>query len=107
MPFGGVRVELPIDYRANASYDAGPWAAYTELGTGLQGRSFGAGGEVRLGDIDLRAAAVYSRELWSPAGGIGVDLVGPLAVDLAVYANSANVARRRDPALAISLRFNR
>ena len=107
VPIGEVRVELPIDYRANVAYDPGPWAAVAEFGRGLQGKSFHGGGEIRLGMIDLRGGAVYSRELWNPAGGVGVNMSDRVALDLAVYGNSANIERKRHPAIAVSLRFNR
>ena len=74
MPVGDVRVELPIDYRANVGYDVDRWAAVAEFGRGLQGKSFHGGGEIRLGTIDVRGGAVYSRELWNPAGGVGLNM---------------------------------
>ena len=104
---GEVRVELPIDYRANVGYDPGRWAAVAEFGRGLQGKSFHGGGEIRLGTIDLRGGAVYSRELWNPAGGAGINISDRIALDVAVYGNSANIERKRNPAIAVSLRFNR
>jgi hypothetical protein len=107
VPIGEVRVELPIDYRANVGYDPGPWAAVAEFGRGLQGKSFHGGGEIRLGMIDLRGGAVYSRELWNPAGGVGINMSDRIALDVAVYGNSANIERKRNPAIAVSLRFNR
>jgi len=106
LPVGDVRVELPIDYRANVGYDPGPWAAVAEFGRGLQGKSFHGGGEIRLGMIDLRGGAVYSRELWNPAGGVGINMSDRIALDVAVYGNSANIERKRNPAIAVSLRFN-
>jgi hypothetical protein len=102
---GEVRVELPVDYRGNVGYDSGGWAAVAEFGRGLQGKSFHGGAELRLGAIDLRGGAGYSRELWNPAGGIGLRLNSRTSLDLAVYSNSANVERKRNPALAVSLRF--
>jgi hypothetical protein len=107
VPVGDVRVELPIDYRANVGYDAGRWAAIAEVGRGLQGESFHGGAEIRLGTIDLRGGAVYSRELWNPAGGVGINMNDRIALDVAVYGNSANIERKRNPAIAVSLRFNR
>ena len=104
---GDVRVELPVDYRANVGYDADRWAAVAEFGRGLQGNSFHGGAEWRLGIVDVRGGAVYSRELWNPAAGIGVNMGQRTSLDVAVYSNSANVERRRNPAVAVSLRFNR
>jgi hypothetical protein len=107
VPVGDVRVELPVDYRANAGYDAERWAVVAEFGRGLQGKSFHGGGEYRFGAIDVRGGAVYSREMWNPAGGIGLNMSPRVSLDVAVYSNSANVERERRPAIAVSLRLNR
>jgi hypothetical protein len=104
---GEVRVELPIDYRTNVGYSVERWAAVAEFGRGLQGKSFHGGGEIRLGTVDVRAGAVYSREMWNPSTGVGLDMSDRVALDVAVYSNSANVERKRNPAIAVSLRFNR
>jgi len=37
VPVGDVRVELPVDYRANVGYDVERWAAVAEFGRGMQG----------------------------------------------------------------------
>jgi hypothetical protein len=107
VPIGEVRVELPVDYRANVGYNVDRWAAVAEFGRGLQGKSFHGGGELRLGMIDVRGGAVYSRELWNPSAGVGLNMSDRVALDLAVYGNSANVERKRNPAIAVSLRFSR
>ena len=106
VPIGDLRVELPIDYRANVGYDVGGWAAVAEFGRGYQGKSFHTGGELRLGLVDVRGGAVYSRELWNPSGGVGLNLSDRVGLDVAVYSNSANVERKRNPAIAVSLRLN-
>jgi hypothetical protein len=107
VPVGEVRVELPIDYRANVGYNLDRWSAIAEFGRGLQGKSFHGGAEFRLGAVDVRGGAVYSRELWNPSGGVGLNLSDGFGVDVAVYGNSANAERKRNPAIAVSLRFNR
>jgi hypothetical protein len=107
IPVGDVRVELPVDYRANVAYDLERWAAVAEFGRGLQGKSFHGGGEYRFGPVDVRGGAVYSRELWNPAAGLGLNVSATTSIDLALYSNSANVERKRNPAIAVSLRFNR
>ena len=107
VPVGDVRVELPIDYRANVGYDVERWAAMAEFGRGMQGKSFHGGGEYRFGTVDVRGGAVYSREMWNPATGVGFNMSPRMSLDLAVYSNSANVERKRNPAVAVSLRFNR
>jgi hypothetical protein len=45
--------------------------------------------------------------MWNPAGGVGFNMSQRLALDVALYGNSANVERKRHPAIAASLRFNR
>jgi len=107
VPIGDVRVELPIDYRANVGYDVERWAAVAEFGRGMQGKSFHGGAEYRFGPVDVRGGAVYSRERWNPAAGVGLNMTPRVSLDVAMYANSANVERKRNPAIAVSLRFNR
>jgi hypothetical protein len=107
VPAGDVRIELPVDYRVNVGYDVEQWAAVAEFGRGLQGSSFHGGGEYRLGRVDVRGGGVYSRELWNPSAGVGVDLSDRVALDVALYSNSANVERKRNPAVAVSIRLNR
>jgi hypothetical protein len=107
VPVSDIRVELPVDYRANVGYNVDRWAAVAEFGRGLQGKSFHGGGEIRLGTIDVRGGAVYSRELWNPAAGVGLNMSDRAAIDVALYSNSANVERKRNPAIAVSLRFTR
>jgi hypothetical protein len=106
VPLGEVRVELPIDYHANVGYTVDRWAAVAEFGRGLQGNSFHTGAEMRMGAVDARGGAVYSRERWNPTAGVGLNVNDRVGVDVAVYANSANVERKRKPAIAVSLRFN-
>jgi hypothetical protein len=106
VPLGEVRVELPIDYHANVGYTVDRWAAVAEFGRGLQGNSFHSGAEMRMGAVDARGGAVYSRERWNPTAGVGLNVNDRVGVDVAVYANSANVERKRKPAIAVSLRFN-
>jgi hypothetical protein len=107
VPVGDVRVELPIDYRANVGHDVERWAAVAEFGRGMQGKSFHGGAEYRFGPIDVRGGAAYSRELWNPAAGVGFNISPRMSLDVALYSNSANVERERNPAIAVSLRFNR
>lgn len=102
-----VRVELPIDYKANIGYDVERWAAVAEFGNGFNGTSFRGGGEYRFGRVDVRGGAAYSRELWNPAGGVGFNMSERVGLDVALYSNSANVERKRNPALAVSIRLNR
>ena len=105
-PRGDVRVELPVNYRGNVGYEADVWSAVAEVGRGFGGNSFHGGYEYRLGGVELRGGAMYTREMWNPAGGAGFNLGARSALDVAVYGNAANVERKRHPAIAVSLRFN-
>jgi hypothetical protein len=107
VPAADVRVELPVDFKANIGYDVERWAVVAEFGQGFNGKSFHGGGEYRLGAIDVRGGAVYSREMWNPAGGIGLNMTPRVSLDVAMYSNSANIERKRNPALALSIRLNR
>jgi hypothetical protein len=102
-----VSVSLPVDYRGSVGYVARGWSATAEAGQGFGGTSFRGGYEYRLGGVHLRAGGAYVRELWNPAAGIGLPLGGRLALDLAVFSNTANVERKRLPAIAASLRLMR
>jgi hypothetical protein len=103
---GSMRVELPVDYKGTVAYNAGRWTGTVGAGTGFQGKSFHGGLEYRVGAVELRGGGMYYRELWSPAGGVGLDFSRRVALDLALYANTANIERARNPALAVSLRLN-
>ena len=103
---GDTPVELPVDYRGNVAYTADAWTTVVDVGKGYGGKSFHGGSEYRLSAIALRGGAMYTRELWNPSGGIGFNMSGRLALDVAVYGNAANVERKRHPAIALSLRFN-
>ena len=107
LPLGEVRVELPVNYRGNVGYNADAWSAIAEVGKGFGGNSFHGGYEYRFSRIELRGGAGYTREMWNPAGGVGFNMSERLALDVALYGNSANVERKRNPALAVSLRINR
>ncbi len=105
VPVGDVRVELPMDIRGNASYDAGPWMAITEFGHGYNGTSVRLGYEQRMGRVQLRGGARYIKERWEPTGGAGYNLTDHFGVDVGLFSTSANLERKRHMAIAVSLRF--
>jgi hypothetical protein len=104
---GDTRVQLPIDYRGQIAYDADAWSAVGDVGHGFGGSSFHGGGEYRVRAIAVRGGAMFSRQLWSPAAGLGLNLNAHTALDMAVYGNAANVERQRRAAIAVSLRLIR
>ena len=100
------RVELPVDYRGNVAYYADQWSAAAEVGHGFGGVSFHGGYERRLGRVELRAGARYTVKKWNPTGGIGFDLSPRMSLDFAAFGTNTNIERRRQMALAASIRFN-
>ena len=53
----------------------------------------------------IPGGAVYSRSMWNPTAGLGLWVTRRLAIDLGGYANTANIERKRRPAVAVSLRL--
>jgi hypothetical protein len=105
-PIGDVEATLPVDYRGNIGFRADRWSAVADAGQGYGGKSFHGGYEYRFDAFAVRGGGVYSREMWNPTGGVGINLGPRVALDLALYVNAANIERERHPALAVSLRIN-
>ena len=78
----------------------------SEYAHGFQGDSLRGGAEYRAGLVELRGGGVYSREMWNPTGGVGLNFAPRVAVDVALYSTAANAARERRAAVAVSLRIN-
>jgi hypothetical protein len=107
VPVANERVELPVDVRANAAYNAPVWTAITEFGHGYNGASFRAGLERRFSATQLRGGTRYVNERWEPTGGVGLNLTRTFGIDFAAFGTSANLERKRHVAVAMSLRFTR
>jgi hypothetical protein len=103
---GDVKVRLPVDYRGNVGFRADKWSAVAEAGQGYGGASLHGGYEYRFDTLAVRGGGIYSREMWNPTAGVGINLGPKVAVDVAMYGNAANIERERHPAVAVSLRFN-
>jgi len=106
-PAGTRKITLPVRYSGSAGYQAGRWAAQTELSHGLQGLSVRNGVEYRLGALALRGGSRYQMDRWHASTGIGFNLIPSLGIDLAAYQTTANIERKQKVALALSLRLNR
>jgi hypothetical protein len=104
---GDRRVELPVDYRANATYNADRWTASGEFAKGFNGTTVRGGYEQRFGRIQARAGGRYVRERFEPSGGIGFNLSEGVGLDVGVFATSANFERKRHVAVAFSIRLIR
>jgi hypothetical protein len=106
IPIGDVRIELPVDYRGSVGYHTDRWTAAAEVGQGFGGKSLHAGYEQRVGRVELRGGARYTTEKWNPTGGIGFDFSPRVSLDVAAYGTHANIERKRQTAVAFSIRFN-
>lgn len=104
---GTRRVELPVNYSTNVAYHADGWSGFAEYARGFQGNNVHGGIEYLLGGVELRGGGRYSRDRWHPSGGAGFNLTPGFGVDVAIFGTSTNIERRRNLALAVSLRFNR
>jgi hypothetical protein len=106
VPIADARVELPVDYHGNIAYHTSTWTALADVGHGFLGTTFHAGFEERLKVIELRGGMRYSSEIWNPSGGIGINVWPRVGLDLAAFGTSANLERKRQIALAASIRIN-
>ena len=95
-----------MDYRGNLAYRADRWSAAAEVGHGFGGGSFHGGFEQRIGRVELRGGARYTVSKWNPTGGVGFDLSPRISLDVAAYGTNANIERKRQLAMAASIRFN-
>ena len=103
---GDTRVELPVDYCGGVAYYAVQWSAAVEAGHGFGGGSFHGGLERRVNRIELRGGGRYTFSKWNPTGGIGFDLSRKVSLDLAAFGTNTNIERKRQMAIAASIRFN-
>jgi hypothetical protein len=101
------KVTLPVRYAGAGGYQAGRWAAQTELSHGLQGFSVRSGVEYSIGPLALRGGSRYQMDRWHASSGVGFNFTRSLGIDLAAYQTTANVERKQKVALALSLRLNR
>jgi hypothetical protein len=102
-----VRVELPVDVRANGAYNTDGWTAVSEFGHGYNGTTFRAGGEKRFVRFQLRGGARFVTDQWQGTGGVGYNLTPNFGVDVGLFSTSANLERTRHLAIAVSLRVVR
>lgn len=99
------RVALPVRYTGSGSYHTDRWSAAADIGKGLVGFDFNAGGEYKVGPLALRSGARYYRELWHPAAGLGFNITEKIGIDAAAFQTSTNIERNRRISFALSLRI--
>lgn len=105
VPVADVKLELPVDVRANGAYNADAWTAMAEYGHGYNGSVMRGGYEHRLGRVQLRGGARYITDRWEGTGGAGYNLTQNFGVDVGLFSTSANIERQRHMAIAVSVRF--
>jgi hypothetical protein len=104
-PLDKQRIELPVNYTANVGYRSDPWSVESEFAHGFQGKQFHSGIEYRFVRVELRGGARYSRNRWYPTGGAGFNFSPRVGIDVAAFGTGANIERRRDTAVAVSMRI--
>jgi hypothetical protein len=102
----GFRAELPVDFRTHVKYYAAEWSAGAGIGHGFGGPSFHGGIERRFDRFEIRGGLRYTFDRWNPAGGAGLDISPRLSVDVAAFGTNTNIERKRQLAIAASLRIN-
>jgi hypothetical protein len=107
VPAPDVRVELPVDVRANLAYSTDAFTAVAEFGDGYNGRTFRGGYEQNLDRIALRIGGRYIHERFEPTFGAGLNFTGRTGLDVALFGTSANLERKRHLGIAVSLRLTR
>ena len=106
VPMPDARVELPVDFRANVTYNGDYWTGVVEGGHGFGGGSFRAGYEQRLGGMEARAGVRYTFSMWNPTVGVGFNLGPKVSLDVALFGTATNIERKRQTAIAASIRIN-
>jgi hypothetical protein len=104
-PDGVRRISLPVDYLVDVGYHADRWSALAEYGRGFMGSRMHGGVERRFGAIELRGGIRFNRDQWHPSAGLGVNLRPDVGLDVALFSLSTSLERRRQTAVAVSLRF--
>jgi hypothetical protein len=98
-------VKLPVQYSAGSTYNAQKWTVTGHFARRLNGAEYHAGAEYRLGILAFRGGGRYSKDVFNPTGGMGLNLTSHFGIDAAVFSNSANAQQDRRFSTAISLRF--
>jgi len=81
------------------------WSAKLELAHGLQDYEFHGGAEYHLAMLDVRGGGRYSRDLFHPSAGIGLNLSERIGIDVAAFTTATNIERERKASFAVSLRI--
>ncbi len=100
-------VSLPVQYAAAGGYSSDRWAAQTEVSHGLQDLSVRNGVEYKVGRLAVRGGSRYQLDRWHLSTGAGVNLTKRFGIDMAIYQTTANIERKQQIGLALSLRLDR
>jgi hypothetical protein len=104
-PVGKRRISLPQQYVGGAGYNGMRWAAATELSHGVEDTELRGGVEYRTRFVELRGGGRYSRDLWHPSGGAGLNITRGFGVDVGFFTTASNIEGERRGAMAVSLRI--
>ena len=101
------RIELPVDYTANVGYSSDTWSAVSQVLARIPGRYLSRRGGVPVrGRRSARRRALFTGPVASHRGS-GVQFHAAGQSRRRLVRDEHQLERRRHPALALSLRFNR
>lgn len=100
-----LETEIPVEYRFHGALHGSAVSVLGDLRRGFNGTSVHAGVEARTKAVELRGGLRYASEFWNPAFGVGLNLGSSAGVDVSLFTTTANLERRRDKGIAVSLRF--
>ena len=78
-----------------------------QFANGFNGTTFRGGYEHKFNRVQLRGGGRYVEDRFEPTGGVGFNFSNRVGVDVAAFATSANLERKRNMAIAFSIRLMR
>ncbi|MBS1817645.1 MAG: hypothetical protein JSU08_06935 [Acidobacteria bacterium] len=100
-----LQTTIPVEYRFNGAYHADGVSVLGDLRHGFNGTSAHVGAEYRRKLVELRGGVRRSSGYWNPGAGVGWNVGARLGIDVGWFTTTANIERRRDHGLAVSLRI--
>jgi hypothetical protein len=101
------RLEQPVTYTGDVAYHRDTWSVLSEYSHGFMGNQFRAGGEYRLGTVELRGAGRYNDGSWFPSAGAGFNLTRNFGLDVALFGTQTFLERSPHVGVAISFRIDK
>lgn len=104
-PMADIDYRLPTQYRGQAAYIAGQWAAIAEFSRGLQRNAASMGLERRFKGLQVRGGGRYVDRIVLPSAGVSLR-AGRTWFDIGAAMTTANIERQRNVIIASSVRLD-